>query len=59
MAKAIEKLARMEEALRGLGGKDCGRCGAPACTATAEDIVLGRVSDTACVHRSARQEGTK
>jgi hypothetical protein len=51
MARAIEKLARIDEILRTLPGYDCGRCGAPTCAALAEDVVLGRAAGAACVRR--------
>jgi anti-sigma regulatory factor (Ser/Thr protein kinase)/Na+-translocating ferredoxin:NAD+ oxidoreductase RNF subunit RnfB len=42
MALAIEKLGRLQTILQTLPGKDCGACGAPSCTALAEDVVLER-----------------
>lgn len=50
MVKAMKKLARIEELLRGLPGRDCGQCGAPTCRAFAEDVVLDRISLRACIH---------
>jgi hypothetical protein len=55
MAKAIQKLSRMQEILRTLPGIDCGQCGAPTCAALAEDVVLGRAAETACPHRTEVQ----
>lgn len=49
MARAIEKLARIDALVRSLPGKDCGRCGAPTCAALAEDIVMGRAGGAVCV----------
>jgi Na+-translocating ferredoxin:NAD+ oxidoreductase RNF subunit RnfB len=59
MSKAIEKLSRIGEIIRGLPGRDCGVCGSPTCATLAEDIVLGRTTIAACVHHSNRQEDTK
>jgi anti-sigma regulatory factor (Ser/Thr protein kinase)/NAD-dependent dihydropyrimidine dehydrogenase PreA subunit len=42
MARAIEKLARIDELTSELPGRDCGVCGAPTCSSLAEDIVLER-----------------
>ena len=52
MAKAIEKLARLDAVRRELPGKDCGDCGAPTCAALAEDVVLERAAVTLCPYRS-------
>ena len=49
MAKAIEKLARIDAIAKQLPGHDCGCCGAPNCAAFAEDVALGRVAAEACV----------
>jgi anti-sigma regulatory factor (Ser/Thr protein kinase)/Na+-translocating ferredoxin:NAD+ oxidoreductase RNF subunit RnfB len=48
MAKAIEKLSRMQELIRALPGRDCGACGAPTCAALAEDIVMERAQVELC-----------
>jgi anti-sigma regulatory factor (Ser/Thr protein kinase)/Na+-translocating ferredoxin:NAD+ oxidoreductase RNF subunit RnfB len=48
MAKAIEKLSRLDEITRSLPGKDCGACGAPICAALAEDIVMERAERSLC-----------
>lgn len=56
MAKAIQKLGRIDKLRRTLPGSDCGMCGAPTCAALAEDIVLGRAQPEACVRQSARKE---
>jgi anti-sigma regulatory factor (Ser/Thr protein kinase)/Fe-S-cluster-containing hydrogenase component 2 len=55
MGKAIEKLAAMDAWTRDLPGRDCGVCGAPACAALAEDIVLGRAKPKACVYRRPKK----
>ncbi len=52
MAKAIDKLARLDAVRRELPGKDCGACGAPTCAALAEDVVLERADVTLCPYRS-------
>ena len=59
MAKAIEKLSRIDELTRRLPGKDCATCGAPTCGALAEDIVLGRASEAACIHLAGTEEGNR
>jgi anti-sigma regulatory factor (Ser/Thr protein kinase)/Fe-S-cluster-containing hydrogenase component 2 len=56
MAKAIEKLSRIDEMTRNLPGKDCGRCGAPTCSAFAEDVVLERVDKDVCVYLGGNEE---
>lgn len=48
MSRAIALLARIDEVLRSLPGRDCAACGAPTCAALAEDIVLGRSDPAAC-----------
>jgi anti-sigma regulatory factor (Ser/Thr protein kinase)/Na+-translocating ferredoxin:NAD+ oxidoreductase RNF subunit RnfB len=48
MALAIEKLGRLQAILQTLPGKDCGGCGAPSCTALAEDVVLERAAVEDC-----------
>jgi len=52
MGQAMKKLARIDELVRALPGRDCGQCGAPTCRAFAEDVVLDRVSRRACIHAS-------
>ncbi len=58
MALAIEKLGRLQEILEVLPGKNCGVCGAPTCTALAEDIVLQRAVLTDCPYVDTK-EGTR
>jgi hypothetical protein len=55
MAKAIAKLAQIDQLARSLPGRNCGRCGAPTCLALAEDIVLGR-TEAGCAERPGRGE---
>ena len=50
MAQAIKRLAHIEEVTQALPGKNCGMCGAPTCSALAEDIVMGRATKTACIY---------
>jgi Na+-translocating ferredoxin:NAD+ oxidoreductase RNF subunit RnfB len=48
---AMKMMKRSEEIRSALPGLDCGSCGAPTCQALADDIVLGRASDTDCIFR--------
>ena len=59
MAKAIQKLGKIDKLTRGLPGSDCGLCGAPTCAALAEDIVLGRAQADACPRRPDDQEKSR
>jgi anti-sigma regulatory factor (Ser/Thr protein kinase)/Na+-translocating ferredoxin:NAD+ oxidoreductase RNF subunit RnfB len=52
MTKAIVKLSQIDQLTKRLPGKNCGMCGAPTCSAFAEDVVMNRVSITACRHSS-------
>ncbi len=54
MATAIEKLSKIGELTRVLPGRDCAACGAPACAAFAEDVVLGRADESACPYKEDR-----
>ena len=51
MREAIRKLARIDVLTKALPGRNCGFCGAPACAALAEDVVLGEADIRACVYR--------
>lgn len=51
MRRAMEKLARIDALNKTLPGRDCGVCGAPACSALAEDIVMGNASIDDCPFR--------
>ncbi|HOE67550.1 MAG TPA: (Fe-S)-binding protein [Candidatus Hydrogenedentes bacterium] len=53
MARAIEKLAQIDELARTLPGRNCCVCGAPTCAALAEDVVAGRATVDACAYRQA------
>jgi anti-sigma regulatory factor (Ser/Thr protein kinase)/Fe-S-cluster-containing hydrogenase component 2 len=57
MAKAIAKLAKIDELWQTLPGRDCGLCGAPNCRAFAEDVVLERVSKRACTTMTSQEVG--
>jgi serine/threonine-protein kinase RsbT len=48
MGRAIEKLGRLQAITEELPGKDCGVCGAPACAALAEDVVMQRTVAHLC-----------
>ena len=48
MSRAIEKLGRLQTVLDSLPGKDCGVCGAPACAALAEDVIMQRAAVELC-----------
>jgi len=56
MARAIEKLARIDRLTAELPGKNCGMCGAPTCGDLAEDLVLERPGTLACPHTTAGPE---
>jgi len=57
MGTAIQKLARMQEVIKSLPGRDCGACGAPTCAALAEDIVMERARMEAVPVRHRRRQG--
>ncbi len=48
MAERFARYNRMEEILADLPGLDCGSCGAPTCSALAEDVVRGKASVDDC-----------
>jgi anti-sigma regulatory factor (Ser/Thr protein kinase)/Fe-S-cluster-containing hydrogenase component 2 len=52
MQEAMARLARIQELVAALPGRDCGQCGAPSCRAFAEDVVLDRISRRACTYAS-------
>jgi len=56
MAEAIEKLAKIDAMAKSLPGKDCARCGAPTCSAFAEDVVLGRAAKDLCEYLGNHEE---
>ncbi len=49
--KALEKYEQMEKIAHDLPGLDCGACGAPDCSALAEDIVRGYATETDCIFK--------
>jgi len=59
MSVAIEMLSRIDELVKRLPGKDCALCGAPTCLSFAEDVVLGRASEQACVQGGPSQENAR
>ena len=53
---ALSKLMEKEEILKTLPMVDCGLCGAPSCTAFAEDLVGGVIpKDSVCVRKQAEK----
>jgi anti-sigma regulatory factor (Ser/Thr protein kinase)/Na+-translocating ferredoxin:NAD+ oxidoreductase RNF subunit RnfB len=48
MSRAVAKLARLQEVVKSLPGKDCGACGAPSCASLAEDVVMERAVRESC-----------
>jgi anti-sigma regulatory factor (Ser/Thr protein kinase)/Fe-S-cluster-containing hydrogenase component 2 len=56
MARAIEKLGRLQTISRSLPGRDCGACGAPTCAALAEDIVMERAGLELCPYIACEKE---
>lgn len=49
--KALEKYEQMEKITHQLPGLDCGACGAPDCSALAEDIVRGLAVESDCIFK--------
>lgn len=49
LAKALEKMCKLEATEKMLPGLDCGACGSPSCRTLAEDIVRGGAQDTDCI----------
>lgn len=49
IAKSMKKMEMIKEMLKYLPGIDCGVCGAPTCTAFAEDIVKGENHKAVCI----------
>ncbi|MDY0059750.1 MAG: 4Fe-4S binding protein [Myxococcota bacterium] len=52
LAKAVAKLAWLDSLTRSLPGRDCAVCGAPSCSALAEDLVLGRIPALDCPYQA-------
>jgi iron only hydrogenase large subunit-like protein len=53
--RAMEMMDEMEKIKRRLPQLDCGSCGAPSCSALAEDIVRGNAKESDCVIRLKRR----
>lgn len=49
MHKALKKIEQISLIQRELSGIDCGSCGAPSCSALAEDIVRGKAKIDDCI----------
>ena len=49
IAKALEKMDRINELRKELPQKDCGICGAPTCDAFAEDVVCQNAKISDCI----------
>lgn len=56
MAIAVEKLGKLQDILRTLPHRQCGVCGAPTCSALAEDVILGRAAITDCPYVEVKEE---
>jgi anti-sigma regulatory factor (Ser/Thr protein kinase)/Na+-translocating ferredoxin:NAD+ oxidoreductase RNF subunit RnfB len=56
MAKAIQKLGRLQTTTHSLPGRDCGACGAPTCAALAEDVVMDRAGIELCPYIAVKEE---
>jgi len=54
-AEALRKMQRMQQIDDTLPNLDCGSCGAPSCSALAEDIVRGEADESDCVIRMRQQ----
>ncbi|HHT71218.1 MAG: [Fe-Fe] hydrogenase large subunit C-terminal domain-containing protein [bacterium] len=51
LKKAMQKLQLVNELMELLPGLDCGSCGAPTCRALAEDIAVGKATETDCIFK--------
>ncbi len=56
MTRALKKMRRVEDIMSRLPGVDCGSCGAPSCSALAQDIVKGEASMKDCIFIQRRYE---
>ncbi|MGI5940370.1 MAG: [Fe-Fe] hydrogenase large subunit C-terminal domain-containing protein [Thermoleophilia bacterium] len=56
MAIAVEKLGKLQDILRSLPHRQCAVCGAPTCSALAEDVILGRAAITDCPYVEVKEE---
>jgi iron only hydrogenase large subunit-like protein len=59
MTRALKKMRRVKDIMNRLPGVDCGTCGAPTCSALAQDIVNGEgaLKDCVFIQRKYEQEG--
>ena len=59
MTRALKKMRRVRDIMNRLPGVDCGTCGAPTCSALAQDIVNGEATLKDCIfiQRKYEQEG--
>lgn len=55
VGRAIEKIRRLEEIRQSLPNINCGACGAPSCSAFAEDVVRGEAQLSDCVFVALEQ----
>ncbi len=51
LKKAMQKLQHVNELMERFPGLDCGSCGAPTCRALAEDIAVGKATETDCIFK--------
>ena len=51
LMEAMKKMERMDEIFAALPKLDCCSCGAPSCTALAEDVVRGFANENDCIFR--------
>jgi ferredoxin len=56
---AMEKLRRIDEAVKKFPGIDCGSCGCPNCLALAEDVVQGHASQKDCLYVMKEAQKTR
>jgi ferredoxin len=55
VSRALQKLHQKRQLFERLPGIDCGACGAPKCSAFAEDVVRGEATAEDCVFIAMRQ----
>ncbi|MFP4525676.1 MAG: [Fe-Fe] hydrogenase large subunit C-terminal domain-containing protein [Bacteroidales bacterium] len=56
MSRALKKMKRVQDIMSRLPGVDCGTCGAPTCSALAQDIVKGEATLKDCIFIQRRYE---
>lgn len=56
MTRALNKMRRVKDLMNTLPGVDCGVCGAPSCSALAEDIVNNKASLRDCIFIQRKYE---